>query len=43
MSLPQFNSLNPTELLYESENLKITVMGGIRIDILERMCKFQSK
>lgn len=37
MSSGQFNITNPQSLIYENEILKLTVLGGIRLEGLDRM------
>jgi len=33
----KFNTTNPESLLYQNELLKLTVLGGIKLDGLDRM------
>lgn len=37
MSSKNFNSNNPEQLIYENAILKLTVLGGIKLDGLDRM------
>ncbi|NQY67094.1 MAG: site-specific integrase [Flavobacteriales bacterium] len=37
MSAKKFNTLNPESLIYQNEILKLTVLGGIKLEGLDRM------
>ncbi|MEX0812447.1 MAG: hypothetical protein WD048_09550 [Chitinophagales bacterium] len=37
MSAKQFNPSNPEQLIYQNELLRLTVLGGIKLEGLDRM------
>ena len=37
MSAKQFNPSNPEQLIYQNDLLKLTVLGGIKLEGLDRM------